>query len=720
MSKVERNRVLKRVLFSCFVIVFFLLTVFGMSYTATSVYADTSIETTDPLDDLDGAIIGGEEFSIDDYPWNVNSQPQMIYFAEVGYSLYANTDDDYALYIYVYNPSGLVFDDSQYNKIEMGFGDTNVTYDKYTLELLSYSTAAGYEGLFYKFRVYLSDSQKSTALRLLSQNSRVYTIVSMELSVGGEITDYVVGFNGDTKQGAIYTYTGYTLGYGSSHATESTLAYTVEGFSRYLVLDVEQTVYRPEGDYYDGEQSQLNSCWFTVPTEYIEEYGEITKVKYEWYEYITKPILVTENSSIYSKLYGLHGSDVSNLSNFYYVVSAHGNTDSSWFHRECDVELYTNANFSGTYTTWTSGGLLSLNDYTTSSSNFAAVFYTGGESYDGYSVSGDDVLAQLVLNSQYLGDTSIVGKYASTLFEDFVQTGRTLGYNLAESEGELEIYWNTTTKSQWWQRVFGGYDVDTTYDSVEALYTVSESDLTGTDEEIAARLYISEDDVDALKTRYKTAAANDETLVLFRYGSTDYYSRKVTQSYSTLSGSESDMASDILKQWKNKTYSGYVSQQTVFLNFDIISLTFTDENSVSTEIPVVMSPQDVVSGVTSPLDEDYHTGSCSSIDWSTIIMILALLVLLILMVIFWPIFSLVFKVVIWVICLPFKVIAAMVKASKKRRQKKKERNYNGEQSEAKKVAKHANYHTTQRRSTRKATITPRASKSVKVNHKKGK
>lgn len=311
----------------------------------------------------------------------------------------------------------------------------------------------------------------------------------------------------------------------------------------------------------------------------------------------------------------------------------------------------------------------------TKSSNFSAVFYTGGESYTDYIVSGQDILAQLLLNSQYLGDTSIVGKYASALFSSSVQTGRTRGYNLAESGDYLEIYWNSTSKSSLWQQIFGGYDVDTTYDFVDALYTVSSSDLIGTDAEIAANLYISESDVTALKSRYETAQVNGETLVLFRYGSTAYYARPIAQAYSynSYDGLDETLVKSVHNQASDDDYSGYIAQQTVFLNFDIISLTFTDENLVSTEIPVVMSPQDVVSDVNPPLAEDYHSDGCG--DWSTIIMVLALLVLLILVVIFWPIFSIIFKAIIWVICLPFKLIAVIFKsAAERRREKRRKRN----------------------------------------------
>lgn len=619
-----------------YILVIFLLfaSMIGGGFTAPAAYADTveqSIETTDPLNDLNGSVIGGKEFDIANYHWDINSQPQMIYFAEVGYSAYSNSDDDYALYIYVYNPSGLVFDtDSDYNRLELAFGSINKQYDKYVLDFLSYSQAGGYEGLFYKFKVALTDSQKSTALSRLSSNARVYTIVGMELSAGGEIIDYPVGYNTDTKKGSVYTYSGYSLGYGSPQATESSLTCTVEGFSEFLTLDVEQTVYRPEGDYYNGEQSQLNSCWFTVPDEYIDKFGDLSKIKYEWYEYVTKPILVTESADMWRIIDSLYGRNTSALVDDYVALAAFGNTDSAWFGYTSDT-AYWNANveLSGTYHNFFD---LSHDVYTTFDGrekhfdSFSASFYTGGESYDSYGVSADELREKFLQSSQSLGDTSIVGKYASALFEDYVQAGRTMGYNVAESKDELDIYWNTTTKSSLWQQIFGGYDVDTTWDSVSAFHYVVESDLSGTDDTVAERLYIDNDDVAALRECYDKAQAEGETVVLFRYGSTAYYSMPVAQAYSSTADDDA-LVREVSRQWSYQDYSAYMVQETVFLNFDIISLTFTTDEGVSTEIPVVMSPEDVFSDTTPPLDEDYHYTPW----WAYVIVVLAEIIVLLLL-----------------------------------------------------------------------------------------
>lgn len=652
---------------------------FGSSSAVFAADGDTteaeSIRTSDPLDDLDGAVIGGKDFDLANYPWNENGSPQMIYFAEVGYSMYSDLRNEYALYIYVYNPSGLAIDtESDYNKLELAFGE-NKTYDKYTLAFLTYSQAAGYEGLFYKFEVTLTEAQRTQALRLLSSNARVYTITGMEFSVGGQVTEYPVGYDTATEQGSVYTYSGYMLGYGSNLATESTLTCMVEGFSEYLTLDVEQTVYRPQGDFYEGDQSQLNSCWFTIPNEYIEKFGNVSKILYEWYEYVTKPILVTENSTIWRNLDDLHGGNTSALNNFYVLLIALSNTDSSWFGSHSDGLGWTsNVEMEDSYT------FMDINASITTAiaddlffSNLSAAFYTGGESYETFGISAEDLEQKFIENSQLLGDTSIVGKYASSLFENYVTDGRTMGYNKAESVDTLDIYWNTTTKD-FWQQIFGGYDVTTEYDTVDAFHYVTAEDLSGSDAEVAELLYVDVDDVPALRLRFAAADLLDETVVLFRYANTGYYSMPVAQAYTTSYSegeTDNDLAYDCAKQWTGSWgsvgYSAYMARETVFLNFDIISITFTTEEGVSTEIPVVMSPEDVFSDVDPPLEENYHEG-LGLLDIIKIVLIVLAVILL--LIVLMPVLPYIVKGIVWIVCLPFKAIAALFKGIKKAVKKK--------------------------------------------------
>lgn len=48
--------------------------------------------------------------------------------------------------------------------------------------------------------------------------------------------------------------------------------------------------------------------------------------------------------------------------------------------------------------------------------------------------------------------------------------------------------------------------------------------------------------------------------------------------------------------------SGYLAQQSVFLNFDIIQLTFKSEAEKMTVIPVVANPIDIIDPITPPTD----------------------------------------------------------------------------------------------------------------------
>ena len=569
-----------------------------------------TFDGTNVLDDLEGGTIAGDNFNLEDYPYSENGRPQLIAFTEYCYSYYASDRDNFGLYAYVYNPGGFAFD-SVNNAIQFRAGNDTQPV-KYSLALLNYSTEPGTEGLFYKFKVAMTADQRSALLSALDSGARVYELSGIELSRGNTITEYEVG--------STYTYSGYAAGYGAFEGGESTLVCDVADFEKYLTLDVEQTVYRPEGDYYNGEQSQLNSCWFTIPNEFIADFGDLSKIMYEWYEYVTKPILVTENAEIWRILDELYGRDTSALAGNYVTFAAFGNTDSAWFGYTSDTAYWnTNVELSGTYHNffdWSHDVYMTFNSEEEYFDGFSSVFYTGGESYEDCGITADELQEKFLQNSQALGDTSIVGKYSSLLFENYVQEGRTRGYNLAESQDELDIYWNTTTKGSLWQQIFGGYDVDTTWDSVSAFHYVEGSDLNGSDEVVAERLYIDDNDVAVLRERYEAAQAEGETVVLFRYGSTAYYSMPVAQAYSSTADDDA-LVKEVSRQWSYQDYSAYMVQETVFLNFDIISLTFTNDENVSTTIPAVMSPEDVFSNTTPPLEENYH-----EVPWLTISIIL--------------------------------------------------------------------------------------------------
>ena len=303
------------------------------------------------------------------------------------------------------------------------------------------------------------------------------------------------------------------------------------------------------------------------------------------------------------------------------------------------------------------------------SSSIAAAFYTNGADCKDYSVAASDIMEKFKRNSETLGAPYYGGGYSQSLFCDFVDKGHKRGYNYREisPSDTFEVFWRETTKSLW-QRIWGGYSVVTNYDSLPAIVKISASDLNGSDEEIANRLFIHKSDVAKLKSEYSLGrnAEEKETVILFRYGTSTALSMPCGQASSDASNERDlELVKTAVTQAAEEDFSAYITQQTVYLDFDIISLTFTKDN-VSTVIPVVMSPTDVFSQ-TNPPDEITTRGN--TLNWWQILLgVIALIVIIVLLIKFapWLIYG-----IGKVIAMPFKAISKACKLGRERRREKR-------------------------------------------------
>lgn len=601
-------------------------------------------EQQNVMDDLKGATIDGKPFDVGDYPYRHNDKPRIILFAEFCYSYYASKQSDYGLYVYIYNPQQLAFDlKSDRNKVQLRFGSAQ-SFHKYRLVYLNASSEVGSEGRFLKFRMQLTTAERSEILAVLNAEGRVYELSGFELSVQGKLTDYPC-----TQK---YTYTGFAKGYGSDYAETDTLAFSADGYDRVIDFDVNHTVYRPQGDFYNGEQVQLNSCFFRVPNEYFELYGRLSELMCEWYEYRTKPAIVTQNKMIYNVINGLKGKPLSSYStsNGYLTVQAFGNKDGSWFGEEWHAyDWASNYDMKAKYTG--RSGLVNWEHYFSANErfdNFSGAFYSP-EDYMQYSVRADVVRDELLSISKALGGEMYGGRYSAALFSDKVDEGHTRGYNpsvVIKADDDQTIWWNYTTK-KWWQYIFGGYNVDTQYDSMKAIVTLTEKDLNGSDSAVADMLCVSESDVPKLREEYK-AAGKTQTVVLLRYGTSKYFSAPCAAYY--CQEKDNTEPKDTIDEWvarrihwqqSDHEIESYLSWQTVYLDFDIISLTFTD-NDVAVVVPVVSSPTDAIGGISPPLKEDYGDGSPAW--WKIALAVVALVLVVVLLYKFIKcVLSLIFK-----------------------------------------------------------------------------
>ena len=628
-----------------------------------SAHASTALtyEQTDVMDDLKSSTIGGEEFSLKKYGFNAFKETQVLSLVEYCYSFYQNMQDNYGLYIYLYNPKGLEFDINHVlNSVQMCYGTSASTnYQKYRLQFLSYSTQANYERLFYKFKVVLTGEQKKELLKELNSSERVYRISGIELVQKGKTnaTEFSVG--------TTYHYSGYAAGYGSNKDAPNTLKCDSEQ-AEVLTLNVHPTTYRPSGTNLTSNYTQdsLHSVYFAVPNNIIERYGAMTAVHAMWKNAVLAPALVTGNEDAYDAILPYIGKSMNGHNedlNYMYMGAWKMTTATG-------MGSMTTHSYGYSYNlkkSW-AGNFTWQDKYGEDIDTLYAMYYTGGgtDSADSYTVSSEDILSKLKASKNKYGGVLVNGKYSANMFSSYDKEFTDVNIQADET------YTLTSQKisKSWWDKLWNlkGDVTTTVFDGIEAIHAVTDEDFTGTQSEVCKRLYISEADYTQFKTYYE---ANKSlcTTYLFRYQTSDYTAQEAT----------------LLKQgkflwqetWNEVDSNAYFFQQTVNLDFDIIDVTFSN-GSVNTVIPVVSNPIDVVPDATPPVIT-HSDKEAAWLKWLKII--IAVILIIVLFIVGWPILQPVLLVlgqaVGGFISMPFKAIG---KALRKRKPKKEEKRNNGE------------------------------------------
>lgn len=667
----------KRLLYLLFAVILGIVTVFG-GQAKLSAFADSAdsvqanYESTNVLDNLNGSTIGGKQFDISDYPHNENGQPQVISLTEFCYSYYADNQGDYGLYVYLYNPQDRAIDtQTERNKIQLTYAD-KPQYEKYILEFLNYSVAAGYEGRFYKFKVRLTESEKAEILSALQGNERVYKVAGIEISVKNDVTEYPCA--------QTYTYTGFALGYGSELSESDTLSCKVDGFDKYLSLDVRSTYWRPQGTHADGyTRDTIHSVYFSVPDEIITEYGEMTGVHATWLNAYTAPIYVTGNKTIYDAVLPLLNEYVGGDSQEEYEKAAFqysliATKAAEDLRDDTDMAPYGGYYAFNPYFSNKAGDNVYVNSYDNLITNLRYLFYAENGNADEYVLP-----AERLIGNKESGEKgwfeSYTEKYGGELVND--RYSRDLFAAVDERFTEVNITSNQEYKLQdmtvsdtAWKRLFGTtvrHENSYTFSAIQKV-TVSDLNLAADRTAFCNSYFIAESDYDEFSQYVTEAAAKRETVYLFRYNQTEYVSNEATEY-------ERD------KQWylfggnygsyKYVDTNAYFAQMWVQLDFDIIDLTFTKDNAV-TVIPVVMSPMDIAADGDHPASTQPEKG----LSWWQILLIaLAAVVVIILFIKLAPsiltlavtLFLWLCRAVWWLICAPYKFVRWIVEKIKEKR-----------------------------------------------------
>lgn len=635
-----------------------------VAYAAES---ETGFDSTNVLDDLQSSKVNGKPFDIADYPFNESKDIQVISFVEYCYSYKANLRDNYGLYVYIYNPKGLnLSTNEKQNKIQMAVAydaEGNPTdYAKFSLEFCSKVESGDYKNLFYKFKVIDHKVNGTTFSDRVNSNARRYDVSGVEITTYGSSTATEYSVCGT------YIFTGFAEGYGPDANAKSTLSCDVE-YLETIELSVKHTFYRSETSALgSGHQNQLDTVYFSVPKRFLDTYGTLQRIKAEWYEYKTKEILVTSNTDFYNAASPYIGVPLGNSPNEYglyeyvedigyslgigagkagdmYVAQWGWNLGDGYLHVPTNVLYYMFLvddieEYDPYAETVTVGGIQS-NDLYEYIKNYRKSYTSGKLPIKDGTISADLFESDIDDSRKMNNENGVIKK----------------GYSYYDFDADVDLQtlqsWSSTSPSFWDNWLNFGLGAAFTGGPNEESKTVAPiqilkaSDLTGTNAEIAERLLVNVNDVDAIKAEYNNAVTvsgtNDEekVVVLFRFATSDYYSEAV----------------DIIEPnagflWSDKHYEGeaYIAQESVFFDFDIIQLTFNKDGEY-TVIPVVSSPIDIVNDITPPVNMP------DEVDWWKIALALILVVLL--LVLLAPVLPYIIQGIGWVVMLPVKAVKAI-------------------------------------------------------------
>ena len=562
------------------------LTASVFSVTAESAEAG-SFDDSYVVDDLLTAMVDGQPFDPDDFPAVAGAQPQILSFQEYGYSYYADENQDlFGLYIYVYNPGQKTISSTTRNKISIavGYDETGKPndYEKFTLVLCNRS-ADEYSNLYYKFRI-ADPSGKIKARVATTPLERRYDVAEIELDFGDDnAAAYGVG--------GTFRFTGYATGLGPADDTdESTLRCDVTDLET-ITLDVHHSVYRTDLDNHTmTSHNQINTAYFAIPNRLLEQYGKLQKIKAEWYEYRTSPIYVTADSSFYNFISDQVNNEISDIHSCEYDYGFGSLRD----YNAVDGRYY----YDWTYNVFLYGG--SYGSGVFSDSQLNEIFWSIYQSDISAGVDADSIIDYLY--SYDNGDFIDVNgrQFSSDLINTNVGDGRIAGYNNYEFDADDDAFdfkYYDPSLSGWDKLLefFGIYEFETDpiLKGVAPIYIVKNDDIADRTS-ISDRLLISSADTDNFVNFVTTANANDCSVVLFRFANTEYYSKWLdVYKYNEHTFHTASVPDNI----------AFVAQQNIFLDFDIIQLTFNNDGDY-TVIPAVSDPVDVISDIDTPAEPD--------------------------------------------------------------------------------------------------------------------
>lgn len=614
------------------------------------------------------------------YPANSFGKCSIIGFMEYCYSENSAYSSVYGLYVYVYNPTEkpLIMREGA-NQILMSsaFGEDGKrsAVNNYGLTYLDNTD----NHRFYKFKVTDSSEQFSIAQKYaaLWNGRRRYEITSLDVRFEGTIDRQTFGIS------KIYEYSGYAAWCGDPSIAVSTLECQYYG-GQDVHLQVYDTNYR-FGHKGNNLYDDLQSVYFSLPNEYAAQWGNLSKITAEWYQYRTSPMFVTTDMEAYSALFKMRNKRINEYGQ---LIDENGNVLNSaiqtywrvfWEQTKGKYEngilsdyLYSFAKAYNAFCRndidddgyWDSGILGDGSSLYTMgvhgdgkwnpvfSSHWIFPITKEIESFDDYRVPSEEVKKYIKdYTNTFSNQDKIQDKYASDLFERYDGDGY---ISKSFEVSDVQNYVDKNDNQSLWEKFWGINEI--TMGSYSPIVTISQGDLYLSADAFSDKYFVNKDDVADIIKFAKKSYENDETPYLLRFAKTDYYSSNARFDYAE---EDFDM-SDI---------NGYVAQEYVFLNFDILSFEYTSADGLKkTVVGVVADSIDIINGLTAPDDIPVEEES-----WWQIIMFALALILVIILIdkiirpiawilkVIWTGIRFIFSIIWWIITAPFRLIAFFFK-----------------------------------------------------------
>ena len=479
--------------------------------------------------DLAGTTIGGVKFDPARYGYDKNGSLQILTLLEYGYP------DDPALYLYLYNPQDIALNtrDRRY-AVTLALGDGN--YTKYPLKVLSTSGTDAHSRLYVKCRIDVGADKLTAAFK--DKQERTYRLGEVELVTDGKVKSYGIGGE--------WTYTGTTAG--GDLTSRSTRISVIE-------LDLHPLVYRGDAMHYDATTDyytydQINSVYFSIPKNFVEEHGEIKKILCTWQEYDSGWILGCKTQDVYDMLVerGAIGKKLTDYDKSFPTIMASGRGLSNAF-------LWNSYPFSDFNCLYFADTLQWLVKYDGSKAAYGALLET-------------DLRAQI---------EAMWNAYCSGEDNYFSTGGKTRIVDILNDEN-FSVK-NNDPAASWWQYIFSR-DHGTTETNQQAFQRVTADAL----KDPAKLLLVDESYKSELTKALATAEAGGKDLMVLHFAKSLYYSIPVKGQ-----GTIGDSGTWI-NDWKEDMYA---CKEQLYMGFDILQIT-CEKDGENVVVPVAAAPINVI------------------------------------------------------------------------------------------------------------------------------